>query len=216
MKETLSRRGVLAATMYAPAAHAQSKEAALNPRLFSFIGGKAGGWRVVETKPVTGAILPAVPRLDLVAGSVSRPLDVATWTLHGVTSNTRYVTEAEKKLLSSKQASLGRTDATRAAMIPIRKSAAWWDLTQEERRKIFEDSSHHTQTGLKYLPDIARRLHHCRDLENDEPFDFITWFDYAPQHSQAFEDLVGKLRETEEWKFVEREVDIRLVRDQGK
>ncbi|MFN8889797.1 MAG: chlorite dismutase, partial [Cyclobacteriaceae bacterium] len=57
---------------------------------------------------------------------------------------------------------------------------------------------------------IARKLYHCRDI--GEPFDFLTWFEYAPEHATAFEDLVGKLRETEEWKYVDREIDIRLTR----
>lgn len=34
----------------------------------------------------------------------------------------------------------------------------------------------------------------------------------APEHAQAFEELVAELRATEEWKFIEREVDIRLAR----
>jgi hypothetical protein len=45
-----------------------------------------------------------------------------------------------------------------------------------------------------------------------EPFDFLTWFDYAPEFGTAFEDLVDELRATEEWTFVEREIDIRLAR----
>jgi hypothetical protein len=65
---------------------------------------------------------------------------------------------------------------------------------------------------MRFLPAIARRLHHCRDLSETEPFDFLTWFDYSPEHGHAFEDLVAALRSTEEWKFVEREVDIRLAR----
>jgi len=52
---------------------------------------------------------------------------------------------------------------------------------------------------------------HSRDI--GEPFDFLTWFEYAPHHSEAFEDLVRTLRNTEEWRFVDREVDIRLERD---
>jgi hypothetical protein len=60
------------------------------------------------------------------------------------------------------------------------------------------------------LPAIARRLYHCRDLGQE--FDFLTWFEYAPQHATPFEELVQALRETTEWKYVEREVDIRLVR----
>jgi len=62
------------------------------------------------------------------------------------------------------------------------------------------------------LPSIARRLHHCRDLETSEPFDFVTLFDYAPADAAAFDDLLGALRATEEWKFVDREIDIRFVR----
>lgn len=55
---------------------------------------------------------------------------------------------------------------------------------------------------------MARQLYHCRDL--GEPFDFVTWFEYAHKDIQAFEDLVALLRTTREWDFVEREVDIRL------
>ncbi len=65
---------------------------------------------------------------------------------------------------------------------------------------------------MKYLPAIARRLHHCRDLGESEPFDFLTLFEYAEADAASFDDLVAALRETEEWKFVEREVDLRLVR----
>ena len=64
--------------------------------------------------------------------------------------------------------------------------------------------------GLEYLPAIARRLHHSRDLF--EPFDFLTWFEYAPEQSAAFEELVSRLRHTKEWDYVDREVDIRLAR----
>lgn len=42
--------------------------------------------------------------------------------------------------------------------------------------------------------------------------DFLTWFEYTNDDSDAFEDLVRQLRDTEEWTYVEREVDIRLVR----
>ncbi len=55
---------------------------------------------------------------------------------------------------------------------PIRKSEAWWSLPQDERRANFEERSRHIATGLKYLPAVARRLLHSRDL--GEPFDFLT------------------------------------------
>jgi hypothetical protein len=46
-----------------------------------------------------------------------------------------------------------------------------------------------------------------------EPFDFLTWFEYAPSDAEAFQELTRILRDTEEWRYVEREVDIRLRRD---
>ena len=59
---------------------------------------------------------------------------------------------------------------------------------------------------------MARRLHHCRDLGTAEPFDFLTWFDYAPEHEPAFDELLKTLRNSPEWAYVDREVDIRLER----
>jgi hypothetical protein len=47
------------------------------------------------------------------------------------------------------------------------------------------------------------------------PFDFLTWFEYPPAQEAAFNRLVAELRAIEEWKYVEREVDIRLVREEA-
>ena len=91
-----------------------------------------------------------------------------------------------------------------------RAPEAWWDLAQDERRAIFEEQSRHIGIGMEYLPAVARRLHHSREL--GEPFDFLTWFEYAPEHADAFEELVRRLRSTAEWRYVEREVDIRASR----
>jgi chlorite dismutase len=132
------------------------------------------------------------------------------WLLRGVTSYERYIHKTERPTLLSQQAELGRLEASRSALIPIKKSTAWWELAQDERRAIFEERSQHISIGLHYVTRIARRLYHCYDL--GEPFDFLTWFEYTPEDAGAFEDLVGSLRGTEEWAYVEREVDIRLVR----
>ena len=137
------------------------------------------------------------------------------WRLRGIRSNERYTTRDEKARLTAKQEGLGRPESTHAALIPIRKNASWWALPQDERRKIFEEKSKHVNIGLQFLPAIARRLLHCRDLGENEPFDFLTWFEYAPSDEKAFDRLVVELRHTEEWTFVDREIDIRLVRASG-
>jgi len=158
---------------------------------------------------VVGAPLPAVERLAVLDGTREVPQS-ATWTLRGVVGHERYVERSEHEELAARSPGLGRPEATRAALIPIKKSEAWWSLSQDERRAIFEDDSRHIESGLKYLPAIARRLHHSRDL--GEPFDFLTWFEFAPQDEVRFDELVALLRATKEWGFVDGEVDIRLER----
>jgi len=165
-------------------------------------------------KSVIGEPLIGAARLCVIAGPVMQVPQEASWLLRGTTSNERYVVREEKIALASKQEGLGRKAATRAGLIPIRKNDAWWSLPQDERREVFEAQSRHIAIGMKYLPAIARRLHHCRDLGSNEPFDFLTWFEYSPSDSMAFEELVQALRASLEWKYVDREVDIRLARSE--
>lgn len=155
--------------------------------------------------------MSAASKLSVVSDTVAQLPLGSSWLLRGITSNERYVVREEKTALVSKQEDLGREASTRAALIPIRKNATWWALPQDERREIFEEQSHHIAIGLKYLPAVARRLHHCRDIGPNEPFDFLTWFEYAPSDSAAFEELVQALRASPEWAYVDREIDIRLT-----
>jgi len=177
---------------------------------YAFIGRGSGRWRVRSIHAVRGETLDAVGHLDIVAAEAPAPAAPTEWVLRGLISNVRYATRAEVTALQAKQEPLNRPAASRAALIPIKKSSAWWALAQDERRAVFEDRSRHTAIGLNYLPAIARQLYHCRDL--GEPFDFLTWFEYAPEHAAAFEELVAALRTTAEWTYVEREIDIRLER----
>jgi hypothetical protein len=181
-----------------------------SPLAVSFAGGAAGGWRVDRIEQVRGPGLERVPRVAVVEGASALMPAGARWILRGVTSNDRYTTQHEREPLLAVQQHLGATTATRAALIPIKKSADWWALAQDERRAIFEERSHHVAIGLGYAMAIARRLHHSRDL--GEPYDFLTWFEFAPAASDAFDALLGRLRATEEWSYVEREVEVRLIR----
>lgn len=177
---------------------------------FDFIGGDHGEWKVISSNPVCGPNLEPVSNLTILP-SLATNQNSGKWTLRGFTSNIRYAEKEEREKLIAIQSDLGRPSAICAALIPIRKTVAWWSMAQDERRQIFENKSHHTATGLKYLPAIARKLYHCRDI--GEPFDFLTWFEYAPEASDQFEELVQSLRKTEEWKYVDREIDIRLMRN---
>jgi Chlorite dismutase len=177
--------------------------------LVAFVGEDVGTWRVQRFTTVRGMPLAPVSHITMVEGPAAATAGRdAVWVLRGITSHERYVTGAEHEALAARQQGLGRPQATRAALIPITKSEQWYELPQDERRRIFEDRSRHIATGLEYLPAVARRLHHGR--ERGETFDFLTWFEYAPEAGPAFEQLVARLRATEEWTYVVREIDLRL------
>ena len=168
-------------------------------------------WRVVDIRGIVGAGLEPVERLNIVNDAVTKLPSDSAWVLQSFTSNIRYAKRDEVDTLRAVQPGLNRSEAISAVLIPIKKTAQWWEMAQDERRKIFEEESHHTAVGLEYLPGVARRLLHCRDL--GEPFDFLTWFEFAPEHTQAFDELLIRMRASKEWDYVERDVEIRLERD---
>lgn len=174
----------------------------------SFCFGETGEWSVASVATVAGG------GIELLAGAMAvrpgAPAEGESVILRGVQSNIRYSTTPERAELLARQEGLGRPQAICAALIPISKNDDWWKLAQDERRAIFEEQSKHHSIGREYLPQISRRLYHSRDL--GEPFDFLTWFEYAPGHEAMFEDLLGHLRASREWAYVSREVDIRLTR----
>src|SRR5215213_6714739 len=95
------------------------------PLLVTFAAGEAGPWRITRNEAVAGAGLPGAQCIAVLEDTA--PQTPAVWRLSGVTSNTRYTTRAEAEALRARQEGLGRERATCAALIPIRKSAAWWD-----------------------------------------------------------------------------------------
>lgn len=177
----------------------------------SFVGAETGSYRVLRMSTVVGAPLAAVAAVTPHPVHLPAAALDAVWVLRGTNSAVRYVERSEAQTLAAVQPALGRPNCSHAALIPIRKSDAWWNLTQDERRAIFETRSNHIASCLKYLPAIARRLHHSREL--GEPFDFLTWFEYEAQHAELFEELVQLLRASEEWKYVDWEIDIRLLKN---
>jgi len=181
-------------------------------RLCSFVAGEQGPWLIQRSTAVVGRALPNAARLTVI-GHTDAPLGGEhAWYLQGIASHDRYVTRDEKIALVARQPELGRPSATCAAFIALRKNSQWWGLTQDERRQVVEEQSQHIATGMRYLPAIARRLYHCRDLTTTQPFDFLTWFEYASGDAATFDELLASLRASAEWRFIEREVDIRLTR----
>ena len=181
-----------------------------SPLLVTFTTNDAGPWNIDRISPVLGESLGLAARLLVTEGVDALAPPRGAWSLRGTTSHMRYTHKNEASALVAVQEGLGRAGATCAALIPIRKSEAWWSLAQDDRRAIMEEQSRHIALGMEFLPAVARRLHHCRDLGG--PFDFLTWFEYAPADADQFEALVQALRRSPEWAYVDREVDIRLSR----
>ena len=105
------------------------------PIVWNFSAGTVGEWRIERVDAVVGDGLAPAERLAAVEGP-RRTSPSMSWTLTGFTSNERYVERRERAALTAVQQPLGRPGATCAALIPIRKSEAWWELTQDERRSI--------------------------------------------------------------------------------
>lgn len=185
----------------------------MTTRTIFFTGGSTGPWRVVEQRTIAGAPIPDVQRLSMLSSDSVLGVTDRVWILRGISSHLRYTSRNELKTLQSMQAPLGRPESRCAALIPIRKNAAWWALAQDERLDIVRNHSRHIEDGKRYLPAIARSLFHCRDLNDGLPFDFLTWFEFRPADSSAFDELLAMLRATPEWTYIDREVELRLELD---
>lgn len=176
----------------------------------TMFGGTLGEWKVLNQKTIVGPPLPTITHLHVGPLENAGPVSIG-WKLRGFISNVRYVERNEKIALVARQEGLNRPDATYAALLPMKKTQAWWDLTQDERRDIFETKSKHIDANMKYLPAISRQLYHSRDIGED--FDFLTWFEFRPEHTNLFNEMIQSFRETEEWKYVDREIDFRFTRN---
>src|SRR5207247_2805426 len=99
----------------------------MSTRLFTFVAGAGGPWRIVKTDAIVGESLPPAARLNISSDSVA-PANGAQWALRGITSNERYVERGEKAQLVAKQQGIGRPDFTCEAMIQISKRDDLWEM----------------------------------------------------------------------------------------
>lgn len=160
-----------------------------------------------------GPSLPQMPYLAIVKADALTQETAPAWTLYGIPSHLRYTTQPEKEVLDQQPSILNKPENTCAVLIPIQKTADWWQMAQDERRHIFEEDSRHIAFSQSYLAVISRKLYHAKDLGED--FDFLTWFEFAPENEGLFNELLDYLRSTQEWKYVCREIDIRLSRSEA-
>lgn len=176
---------------------------------YSYVGGSSGAWTVTELTSRRGRLLEPVTHVDIIQGPPTRLPQGASWILSGIVRQTRYVS-LEETLTGNRFGRSTNQEPTCAALIPILHSAEWWELGDATRQQMVGMNSRAATRGLSSLSAMIYRWQHGQDLSKQ--FDSVTWFEYEPRDSNAFEELLRDLRGSVEWKYVDRECDIRLVR----
>ncbi len=115
--------------------------------------------------------------------------------LVGMTKPLNYVTKEKSPELNA-----GLTSATYqgeapryAFIIPVKKNADWWNLTDAQRLKEIET---HTLPTLANLVNVKRKLYHSTGIDDT---DFITYFETADLG--AFNNLMLALAKVPENKY---------------
>jgi hypothetical protein len=156
------------------------------------------------------------PGQELVRLNYAAPTQVAGAILCGSTQHLQYANGAQRDHLAAVSApEFPASEDTVAVLIPIRKSAAWWNLAHDQRLAYFNASAHgegHTAIGERYARRIYRQLLHSRYLFK-LPYDFVTYFEFRTEHTNDFKALLANLRDetlNPEWAYVEMEQEIWL------
>lgn len=118
-----------------------------------------------------------------------------TETLVGTTKPLNYITKEKSPGLNAGLGGASYTgDAPKYAfMIPVKKSADWWNMSPEQRLKEMET---HTAPTLPFLVNVKRKLYHSTGLDDT---DFITYFE--TNDLGAFNNLMIALASVPENKF---------------
>ena len=118
-----------------------------------------------------------------------------TESLVGMTKALNYISKDKSPDLNAGlTATTYNGDAPRYAfMVPVKKNADWWNLTDAQRLKEIET---HTLPTLVNLVNVKRKLYHSTGLDDT---DFITYFETADLG--AFNNLMLALAKVPENKY---------------
>ena len=137
----------------------------------------------------------------------------------GVTQHLHYTdAKVRDELTATSRTPVDPSVDTVAVIIPIRKSAAWWGLSQDQRQSFFhktKEKAGHTAIGAAYSSRIFRKLYHARYGGAPVPYDFVTYFEFPVSEAEAFRSLLKELRDIDknpEWESVELEFEIWLTK----
>ncbi len=131
---------------------------------------------------------------DLRATGLGRHADEVE-ALVGFTKPLNYITKDKSPELNGalNSAAYQGDDPRFAVVVPIKKSAEWWNMKAEGRLKDIET---HTQPTLAYLGNVKRKLYHATGIDDA---DFITYFE--TNDLEAFNGLALSLMQVPENKY---------------
>lgn len=126
--------------------------------------------------------------------SIGRNADV-TETLVGLTKPLNYITKEQSPGFNAGLSSATYTGSPPryVVVIPVKKSAEWWNIPAEQRLREMET---HTAPTLAFLVNVKRKLYHSTGLDDT---DFITYFE--TNDLGAFNNLMISLASVPENKY---------------
>ena len=105
--------------------------------------------------------------------------------------------------------------AGNAVIVPMSKTAAWWEKSALERHAYFyphHDGASglpvkgHARSAEDGIAKVFRRLYHNPDgYQRQNEFDFITYFECTDENVPVFDEMCRALRDecqNPEWKYV--------------
>lgn len=181
-------------------------------------------YEVAFCRPVIGPAPPIASGSPLLRLESSRPpilpgCDPA-FEFRGTAQHQQYTAGSQRAELDSIGPFPNSSDL-HCVLIPIHKTADWWQLPADVRGGFFHRGGEHHQhaaIGAPYAKRIHRRLFHSRyggGAEAPIPYDFLTYFEFQESELSAFQDLLAGLRDTSrnpEWAYVDGEFEIWMRR----
>jgi len=138
-------------------------------------------------------------------------------TIEGAARNPRY-SSAEMVNYSNRGAPPRRSGrmSRNAIIVPIRKTAEWWQKSALERHSYFYPHVNHGNASPvkghavaaeKGIGSLFRRVYHNPDgYERENEFDFLTYFECDDEALPVFEGVMTALRDVHqnpEWQYVQ-------------
>ncbi len=111
--------------------------------------------------------------VDLMGTTLGKYLQ-NTQTFNGITKPLNYVpgfSEDLQKVVKTTTPDPGPKPYV--IVVPIRKDAEWWNMSQDGRSAMMKE---HTEATVSYLKTVKRKLYHASGLDD---LDFITYFETA-------------------------------------